>query len=97
MAAGEADLVTVAIPPELLEAIALRVADLVTAQPSHPSEEQPWIGVAQAAEHLACKPHRIYDLVRRQRVAFRRDGTRLLFRRSDLDRYLAVSAGREDL
>ena len=42
----------------------------------------------EAAEHLACKPQRIYDLVSQERLPFRRDGRRVLFRRSDLDEYL---------
>jgi excisionase family DNA binding protein len=46
---------------------------------------EPWIGVEQAAEHLACPPSRIYDLVSQRRLTPRRDGRRLLFKRSHLD------------
>ena len=49
---------------------------------------EPWIDVAAAAEHLACKRQRIYDLVHADRIPHHRDGTRLLFRRSELDAWL---------
>ena len=48
-----------------------------------------WIGVNDAAEHLACKPRRIYDLVEADRIPYHRDGSRLLFRRSELDDWVA--------
>jgi excisionase family DNA binding protein len=56
----------------------------------HPAAgaSEPWIGVDEAAVHLACRPQRIYDLVSQRRLPFRRDGRRVLFRRSDLDGYL---------
>lgn len=73
------------VPGEFIEAIATRVAELI--QPALGAPE-PWIGVDEAAGHLACKPQRIYDLVSQRRLPFRRDGRRVLFRRSDLDGYL---------
>ena len=51
-----------------------------------------WIDVKAAAEHLTCKPQRIYDLVHASRIPYHRDGSRLLFRRSELDAW--VSNGR---
>jgi excisionase family DNA binding protein len=50
---------------------------------------EPWIDVHGAAEHLACKRRRIYDLVEQGRIPHHRDGSRLLFRRSELDASLA--------
>ena len=73
------------IPDELVERIAERAAELVAARADEP---EPWFGVEQAAEHLACKPHRIYGLVHRGEVPYRKDGARLLFRRSELDAWL---------
>jgi excisionase family DNA binding protein len=52
------------------------------------SEDEPWIGVKDAAEHIGAKPQRVYDLVSQERIPHARDGTRLLFRRSELDGYL---------
>lgn len=91
--AEESSPLALVLPGELVEAVARRVAELVV-----PSENQPgerWIDVQQAAEHLACRPHRIYDLVRRRKVRFRKDGARLLFRRSDLDQYVSGESGGE--
>jgi hypothetical protein len=52
---------------------------------------EPWIGVEDAAAHLGCKPQRIYDLVCRRAtsgIPHRKEGSRLLFRRSELDRWI---------
>ena len=77
-------------PPELLEAIARRAAELAEDRASEAPE--PWIGVEAAAEYLACRSQRIYDLTSQGRLEHRKDGRRLLFRRSDLDAYLEESA-----
>jgi excisionase family DNA binding protein len=86
--------VTLAVPTELVEAIAARAAALVAGQLDSPAEG--WIGVEQAAAHLACPKSRIYRLVSQSRdtrranpLPYEKDGSRLLFRRSDLDRWLA--------
>lgn len=83
---------TLALPPAVVEAIARRAAAIVADSLS--SRQQPFLRVDQAAEHLACKPQRIYDLVSQGRLDCHRDGRRLLFRRSDLDAYLARTASR---
>jgi excisionase family DNA binding protein len=88
---AEAEL-TVALPRAVIEAIARRAAAIVTE--SLIANPEQFIGVAEAADHLACKPQRIYDLVSQRRLEFHRDGRRLLFRRSDLDAYLARTASR---
>jgi excisionase family DNA binding protein len=75
----------VELEPEDVERIARRVVEIQS------SRAEPWIGVQEAAEHLACKRHRVYNLVHQGRIEYRKDGARLLFRRSDLDRYLAGS------
>ena len=72
-----------AIPPELVEAVAHRAADLLAEQ--RPAEIEPWLNVEQAAEYLACPRSRVYDLRRQGRLPCRKDGSRLLFRRPDLD------------
>jgi excisionase family DNA binding protein len=71
------------VPDVLVERIAERAAEILADRLAAGSE--PWIDVEQAAEHLACKPRRIYELVAQRRVPVHRDGRRLLFRRSDLD------------
>jgi excisionase family DNA binding protein len=72
------------IPPELVEEIAEKAAELVTAA----SAPSPYLNVDQAAEYLACKPKRIYNLCSQGRIPFRKDGSRTLLRREDLDAYL---------
>ena len=79
------------MPAELVEAIAARAADLaadlVAARP------EPWITVAQAAEHLACPRSRIYSLVSARRIPFCKDGSRVLFKASALDAWFGNGAG----
>jgi len=67
------------------------IADAV-AQRLQPNGPEPWIDVTAAAEHLACKRQRIYDLVHAGRIPHYKDGSRLLFRRSELDDWLQRQA-----
>jgi excisionase family DNA binding protein len=69
------------LPDDLINEVAARAAALVRSRP----ESEPWIGVADAAAHLACPASRIYALVSARRIPFRKDGSRLLFRRTELD------------
>ena len=73
------------VPEGLQEAIARRAAAIVAAR-DWPAPE-PWVGVAEAAAHLACKRQRIYDLVHRK------EGGRLLFKLSQLDPWLDSGGG----
>lgn len=77
----------VQLPDEVLDAIADRVAGIISER-TGADRPEPWIGVAEAAEHLHCRPQRIYALVHQGRLRPRRDGSRLLFRRSELDQWL---------
>jgi excisionase family DNA binding protein len=72
------------MPEDLLEIVARRAAELVDRQ----QETEPWIGVTDAAEHLACPTSRIYALVSARRIPFHKDGSRLLFKRSELDEWV---------
>jgi excisionase family DNA binding protein len=69
------------VPDELVEAVAHRAAELLAGR----LPPDPWLDVAGAAEYLACPPSRIYALVSACRIPVHRDGSRLLFRRSELD------------
>jgi len=82
---------TVTLPPEFVEAVAERVAELLVARDSRARD--PWIGVEAAAEHLACPKSRIYALTSAGRIPFERDGSRVLFRRSALDAWLTAGGG----
>jgi excisionase family DNA binding protein len=73
------------VPDMFVQAIAERVADLLVDSLTETMSSEPWIGVEHAAKHLACPASRIYDLVSQRRLTPRRDGRRLLFKRSHLD------------
>lgn len=81
---------TITVPPELLEAIATRAAELVAER--LPAEaDSGFLDVAGAAEFLSCPRSRLYSLVSAGRIPHHRDGSRLLFDRAELRAY--VEAG----
>jgi excisionase family DNA binding protein len=89
--------IEVAVPEELLEQLARRVADLIrgdTAGGVRPvagvGAESPWMTVRQAAAYLGCSRHTIYRHTAAKSIPHRtrRDGHGLLFRRDELDRWI---------
>lgn len=72
----------------LADRLAPRLAERLTAQ----HELTAWLTVQQAADHLACRPQRIYNLVSQRRLRHVKDGSRVLFRRQWLDEYLEAGA-----
>jgi excisionase family DNA binding protein len=82
------------VPPELLEAVAERAAEMLAERLEVGARPEPWLTVDQAAEHLACPKSRIYALVSARRIPHRKDGSRLLFRASELDAWLDQGGGR---
>jgi hypothetical protein len=93
---GRADVlrVPVAVPAELVQLIAVRVAELLADQAHAATTDEAWLDVAAAAHHLGYAAdgrrgrQRIYDLASQRRLRFATGGSRLLFRRSWLDDYL---------
>jgi excisionase family DNA binding protein len=81
----------VAFPPEFIEAVAARVAVILAERPTAP---EPWVGVEDAAGHLACPRSRIYALVSAGRIPHRKDGARVVFRCSELDEWLEQGGGK---
>jgi len=84
---------SIEVPDAFLEAVARRVAEMLAAQDQGP---EPWLTVVQAAEHLACPKSRIYALTTRRgrdRIPHQKDGSRLLFRASELDAWLESGGG----
>lgn len=79
------------VPDDVLAGLAERAAAIVVEQLA--TEAEPWLDVAGAAAHLACGKSRIYALVSAERIPVHRDGSRLLFRRTELDEW--VRAGGE--
>ena len=80
-------MLSVSLPRELVEIVAERAAELV--EERNGARVEPWIDVREASAHLACPRSRIYALVSARRIPHRKDGSRLLFRRSELDAWLA--------
>ena len=80
------------LPPELLEHLAERAAAIV-AERLEPAAE-PWIGVEQAAEHLAAPVSRVYALASAGRIPLERDGSRLMFKRSELDEWVRAGGAK---
>jgi excisionase family DNA binding protein len=84
--------VAITLPDELIEAVSARVVDLL-AERLPAQGPTPWLDVDAAAVYLACRPHRVYDLVAEGRVRCAKDGRRSLFRREWLDDYLLGEEG----
>jgi excisionase family DNA binding protein len=82
------------LPPELVEAIAQRAAELALAQLSddagHSSNgtSSPYLTIPEAAELLRAKRHRIDDLLSRGTLTRVKDGSRTLISRDELNSYL---------
>ena len=74
---------SLAVPPELVELVAARAAELVEDRERQAAE--PWLDVEEAALYIAAKRQRVYDLVSQGRLRHCREGRRLLFRREWLD------------
>jgi len=81
------------VPDALVEAVAQRVADLLAERLPMQRGPEPWLDVDAAAVYLACRPHRVYDIVAEGRLRCAKDGRRSLFRREWLDAYLLGEEG----
>jgi excisionase family DNA binding protein len=82
---------TVSVPSALVEAIAERAAELVleriaaeSSSPRLPDLMTP----AEAATYMRCARQRIYDLLSAGRLSRRKDGSRVLVSRAEIDAYL---------
>ena len=74
----------------LAESLAPRLATRLTGA----AERDPWIDVAEAAKYLACPKSRIYALVSARRIPHQKDGSRVLFRRDELDDWIRNGGGK---
>lgn len=83
---------SLSVSQAFVEAVAARTLELLKRRAA--SETERWIGVEDAAAHLACPRSRIYALSCARRIPHRKDGARLLFRRSELDAWLDQGGGR---
>jgi excisionase family DNA binding protein len=78
------------LPPELLEQLAQRVAEILAERTPATATEQRWLTVDQAAEYIGCSRQRIYDLRSSGRLRRHGDGRRGLVDRHDLDRLVGA-------
>ncbi len=76
----------VSVPDELVELIAERAAAIVAAGAT--TADAGYLDVKAAADFLSCPTSRIYALVSADRLPVHRDGSRLLFDRAELRRYV---------
>jgi hypothetical protein len=84
---------SIPVAPEFVEQVAQRAAKILAEREPDP---EPWIDVKQAAGHIACPTGRIYALAGTTppRIPVHRDGSRLLFRRSELDEFVAAGGAK---
>lgn len=83
---------TLAVPPEMVEAIASRAAELAAERLVRP--RRPYLPVDEAAAYIACPKSRLYALVSAGRIPHRKDGSRLLFQPDELDAWLEQGGGK---
>jgi excisionase family DNA binding protein len=84
---------TLTVPEELLDALARRVARLVSDRLALPAPASPWLDVEAALEYLPFSRDQLYKLTAARAIPFRkkRDGQGLLFHRDELDRWLEAA------
>ncbi len=75
------------LPPELIDAIAERVAERLAADDQ--DNDDGYLDVGGAAEFLSCPTSRIYSLTSAGRLPHHKDGSRLLFAKGELRDYIA--------
>ena len=87
---------TFSLPPDAIEAIAQRAAELVLEQIDHGNgSRSPWLSLAEAAGYLRVSERQLQRLLARGRVRSTTIGRRRLLHRDDLDA-LARAATREE-
>lgn len=85
--------VVAALLAELSDADLDLLAERLAPRLAVPVADQ-WLTVTEAAEYLRCPKSRLYSLVSARRVPFSKDGSRTLFRRSELDAWVRNGGGR---
>jgi len=85
--------ISVNVADELVERIALRAAELVAEKSAEPIEEGWLRGAERIAEYIDAPRSRVYALVSARRIPVHHDGSALIARRSELDRWLLQGGG----
>jgi excisionase family DNA binding protein len=84
---------TIAVPDEVLQALAEQVAAQVRELLAEPQPTSPWLDFDEAREYLRFSRDQLYKLTAARAIPFRkkRGGQGLLFRRDELDRWLEAA------
>ena len=86
--------VTVSVPPELIELVAIRAAELVVQQLAARDDGQwpAWMSIETAARYLDSPVQRLRKLVARREIPYSQEapGCRVFFARADLDQWMAA-------
>lgn len=83
---------TLALPDDVVDAIAERAAAIITDR--QVESEDRWLrGADQIAAYIDCPRSRVYALTSARRIPVHHDGSALIARRSELDRWLRDGGG----
>lgn len=85
--------ISVNVGDELVERIARRAAELLSEQASAPARDGWLRGAEKIAAYLDCPRSRVYALASARRIPIHRDGSALIARRSELDKWLLGGGG----
>lgn len=92
MSANGAAPLALALPEDVVEAIAERAAEILAA--SRDGREDGWLrGAERIAAYIDCPRSRVYALASARRIPVHHDGSALIARRSELDRWLRGGGG----
>ena len=83
--------VEIVIPPDVIETIAMRAAEIAVERigvPSPASEPSPYFTVEEAATFLRCSRSRVDDLLSQRKLTRVKDGRRTLVVRAEVETYL---------
>jgi hypothetical protein len=93
MIPSDAEGLALAIPPHLVEEIAQRAAELLAERETR--RDDGWLrGAERIAGYIDAPASRVYALVSAGRIPVHHDGSALVARRSELDRWLRNGGGK---
>lgn len=81
------------IDEELIEQIAVRAAELIGERSGREAEDGWLRGADRIAAYIDAPRSRVYALVSARRIPVHHDGSALIARRSELDRWLVQGGG----
>jgi hypothetical protein len=90
---GAVNAISFNVGDELVERIARRAAELVAEQSSEPVDDGWLRGAERIAAYIDAPRSRVYGLVSAKRIPVHHDGSALIARRSELDKWLLRGGG----